>query len=138
MDEFDTGRGNERAFLTPSRTDPDDGLEISPSRGEYAGDCAILTSDNPRSEDPAAIIADMLTGVDRSDPTVDVVVELDRRGAIGRAVSEARPGDVILVAGRGHETVQVIGADELPFDDRVVAVEAIHALTNNGSDGFGE
>ena len=80
----------------------------------------------------------MLTGVDRSDPTVDVVVELDRRGAIGRAVSEARPGDVILVAGRGHETVQVIGADELPFDDRVVAVEAIHALTNNGSDGFGE
>jgi UDP-N-acetylmuramoyl-L-alanyl-D-glutamate--2,6-diaminopimelate ligase len=88
-------------------------------------DRAVITSDNPRSEDPRAILDDVLAGVDLPD-TVDV--EPDRRGAIGLAVASARPGDVVVVAGKGHETTQVTGADVVPFDDRVVAAEALDRL----------
>ncbi len=88
-------------------------------------DRVIVTSDNPRSEDPDEIIAQILTGV--PDGTT-VEVEPDRRAAIALAVANARDGDVILIAGKGHETTQTIGDDAIEFDDRMVAVEAISAM----------
>ncbi len=74
-------------------------------------DRAYLTSDNPRSEDPAAIIADVLAGVaaDAAPPLVRPVVEIDRRRAIARAITEANAGDVVVIAGKGHETGQIVG-----------------------------
>jgi UDP-N-acetylmuramoyl-L-alanyl-D-glutamate--2,6-diaminopimelate ligase len=89
-------------------------------------DVAILTSDNPRGEDPDAIIAETLTGA-----VGDVEVEPDRREAIVRAVELARPGDVVLIAGKGHEQGQEIAGRKLPFDDRAVAREALRALTTS-------
>jgi UDP-N-acetylmuramoyl-L-alanyl-D-glutamate--2,6-diaminopimelate ligase len=90
-------------------------------------DVAILTSDNPRSEDPLAILAAMLDGV-LSVPQAErgrVVVEPDRAAAIGQAVALAAPGDVIVVAGKGHETGQYVGGAVLPFDDREVTAAAL-------------
>jgi UDP-N-acetylmuramoyl-L-alanyl-D-glutamate--2,6-diaminopimelate ligase len=84
-------------------------------------DVAVLTSDNPRSEDPLEILAEMAAGV--SGP----LVEPDRRAAIARAVREARPGDTVVVAGKGHETGQEIGGEVLPFDDRLVLREELLA-----------
>jgi UDP-N-acetylmuramoyl-L-alanyl-D-glutamate--2,6-diaminopimelate ligase len=84
-------------------------------------DLAVLTSDNPRSEDPAAIIADVRAGAAPS-----VVVEPDRRAAIALALDAARPGDVVVIAGKGHETVQTFAdGRSTPFDDRVVAREEL-------------
>jgi UDP-N-acetylmuramoyl-L-alanyl-D-glutamate--2,6-diaminopimelate ligase len=93
-------------------------------------DVAILTSDNPRSEDPLAILAAMLDGV-LSVPQADrarMIVEPDRAAAIWQAVSLAAPGDVIVVAGKGHETGQYIAGTVLPFDDRRVTAEALERL----------
>jgi UDP-N-acetylmuramoyl-L-alanyl-D-glutamate--2,6-diaminopimelate ligase len=90
-------------------------------------DVAILTSDNPRSEDPLAILAAMLDGV-LSVPQEErarVIVEPDRAAAISQAVSLATPGDVIVVAGKGHETGQYVAGAVLPFDDRQVTAEAL-------------
>jgi UDP-N-acetylmuramoyl-L-alanyl-D-glutamate--2,6-diaminopimelate ligase len=90
-------------------------------------DVAILTSDNPRSEDPLAILAAMLDGV-LSVPQPErarVIVEPDRAAAIWQAVSLATPGDVIVVAGKGHETGQYVGGAVLPFDDRQVTAAAL-------------
>jgi UDP-N-acetylmuramoyl-L-alanyl-D-glutamate--2,6-diaminopimelate ligase len=90
-------------------------------------DVAILTSDNPRSEDPLAILAAMLDGV-LSVPQPErarVIVEPDRAAAIWQAVSLAAPGDVIVVAGKGHETGQYVGGAVLPFDDRQVTAAAL-------------
>jgi UDP-N-acetylmuramoyl-L-alanyl-D-glutamate--2,6-diaminopimelate ligase len=85
--------------------------------GEIAArlaDVVILTNDNPRREDPKAIVADILDGIaDRGD----VLIELDRRAAIQKAVSAVTPNDIVLLAGKGHETVQIIGSDRLPFND---------------------
>lgn len=83
-----------------------------------ASDFVVVTSDNPRSEDPDAIIRQILPGV-----TGAFAVEADRRKAIGRAITEAAPGDVVLIAGKGHETTQTVGTAVLPFDDRLVARE---------------
>ena len=83
-------------------------------------DLVIVTSDNPRSEDPAAIVAAVAEGARRSGATV--VEEPDRRAAIGLAISQARAGDVVLVLGKGHEQGQEIGGAILPFDDRTEAV----------------
>ncbi len=88
-------------------------------------DRAILTSDNPRSEDPDAIIAAVLRGVPDDGRTV---VEADRRTAIRRAIREAGPNDVIVIAGKGHETGQIVGADVRPFDDRIEAREALESI----------
>jgi UDP-N-acetylmuramoyl-L-alanyl-D-glutamate--2,6-diaminopimelate ligase len=85
-------------------------------------DRVILTSDNPRSEDPESIARDVLAGVPAGAP---VAVELDRRRAIGQALAEARSGDVVLIAGKGHEASQIVGAQELPFDDRLIAKELL-------------
>jgi UDP-N-acetylmuramoyl-L-alanyl-D-glutamate--2,6-diaminopimelate ligase len=90
-------------------------------------DVAILTSDNPRSEDPLAILAAMLDGV-LSVPAEErarVIIEPDRAAAIARAVSLAASGDVIVVAGKGHETGQYVAGTVLPFDDRQVTAEAL-------------
>jgi len=84
-------------------------------------DVALVTSDNPRSEDPAAIAADVVDGL-------DLDVELDRRRAIGRALEQAREGDVVLIAGKGHEQGQEIAGEKLPFDDGEVAREALRRL----------
>lgn len=85
-------------------------------------DLVFVTSDNPRTEQPAQIIQEILGGI--SDQTRVQVME-DRRAAIGAAVSEARTGDLILIAGKGHEDYQIIGTEKQPFDDRVVAREAL-------------
>ena len=80
----------------------------------------IITSDNPRSEDPQAIVDEALVGADGA-----VDVELDRRRAIARAIELAEPGDVVLIAGKGHEQGQDTGGIVTPFDDRVVAREVL-------------
>jgi len=86
-------------------------------------DVAILTSDNPRSEDPLAIIQDVLQGAG-----MDVEIDPDRRSAIHRALGLAEPGDVVVVAGKGHEQGQEISGSVHPFDDRVVVREALAEL----------
>ncbi|MGH9247505.1 MAG: UDP-N-acetylmuramoyl-L-alanyl-D-glutamate--2,6-diaminopimelate ligase [Acidimicrobiales bacterium] len=94
-------------------------------------DVVVVTSDNPRSEDPEAIIAEIVAGIPGAaarHAAGTLVVEPDRRAAIGLAVSSARPDDVVVVAGKGHETTQTIGAGVVPFDDRQVARETLAAL----------
>jgi UDP-N-acetylmuramoyl-L-alanyl-D-glutamate--2,6-diaminopimelate ligase len=86
-------------------------------------DLAIVTSDNPRSEDPLSIIQDVLQGAG-----IGVEIDPDRRTAIQRAVELAAPGDVVLIAGKGHEQGQEISGVVHPFDDRTVAREALAAL----------
>jgi UDP-N-acetylmuramoyl-L-alanyl-D-glutamate--2,6-diaminopimelate ligase len=89
---------------------------------------AIVTSDNPRNESPDAIISEILEGMNpASDPSVtaDVLVEPDRRKAIFKAIEIARPGDIVIIAGKGHETYQIVGDQVLNFDDCKVAAEAI-------------
>ena len=101
-----------------------------PVMGEVAArlaDVAVLTTDNPRSEDPAAIIEEVRAGAP------GLVVEPDRRAAIALALREAETGDVVVLAGKGHETTQVIGTESRPFDDRAVAAELLGALADTGS-----
>ncbi|MGO4884643.1 MAG: UDP-N-acetylmuramoyl-L-alanyl-D-glutamate--2,6-diaminopimelate ligase [Bryobacteraceae bacterium] len=93
-----------------------------PLMGQAAADNSdfvVLTSDNPRSEDPLAIMNDALVGIRRFD--VPLLVEPDRATAIARAIKEARPGDIVIVAGKGHETYQVLKDRTIAFDDREVA-----------------
>jgi len=88
----------------------------------------VLTSDNPRSEDPQAIIDDIRPGIEESNRMVEgknYWIIPDRSEAIRRAIDEARPGDVVLIAGKGHETYQLIGSRRLSFDDREVARKAL-------------
>lgn len=99
-----------------------------PEMGAAAGalaDAVVLTSDNPRSEDPAAIAAAAATGLDRVGASYSV--ELDRRAAIAAAIGAARPGDVVMVLGKGAETGQIVGTERRPFDDRVVAADLLEA-----------
>jgi UDP-N-acetylmuramoyl-L-alanyl-D-glutamate--2,6-diaminopimelate ligase len=95
-------------------------------------DLVVLTSDNPRSEVPERIVDDIKRGlappVDPTAPprpTTPFLVLLDRRAAIEYAIREARPGDLVLVAGKGHEKYQVIGERTFPFDDAEVARAAL-------------
>jgi UDP-N-acetylmuramoyl-L-alanyl-D-glutamate--2,6-diaminopimelate ligase len=94
-----------------------------PLMGKVAADLAdvtIVTSDNPRSEEPLAIIQDVLQGAG-----MDVEIDPDRRGAIVRAIAIAETGDVVVIAGKGHEQGQDVAGAVTPFDDRVVAREAL-------------
>ncbi|MBU0718648.1 MAG: UDP-N-acetylmuramoyl-L-alanyl-D-glutamate--2,6-diaminopimelate ligase [Planctomycetes bacterium] len=94
-----------------------------PRMAEVVGqiaDLAFVTSDNPRTEDPRQIIEEMLPGF-RSTPRCRVEVQVDRRRAIEAAISQAQPGDTVLVAGKGHEDYQLIGDKVLHFDDVEVA-----------------
>ena len=88
-----------------------------------ASDFVVLTSDNPRSEDPLAIMNDALVGIRRFD--VSHVVEPDRQAAIRAALKEAREGDIVILAGKGHETYQVLKDKTIEFDDRAVAREVL-------------
>jgi UDP-N-acetylmuramoyl-L-alanyl-D-glutamate--2,6-diaminopimelate ligase len=100
-----------------------------PLMGAAAGkgaDVTILTSDNPRSEDPQTIADAVLPGL--REGGADVVVELDRRAAIRHALRTAGSGDVVVIAGKGPETGQTIGGQTLPFDDRDVAREELGVL----------
>jgi UDP-N-acetylmuramoyl-L-alanyl-D-glutamate--2,6-diaminopimelate ligase len=81
-------------------------------------DLAVLTSDNPRSEDPDRIIADVKDGAEGPG---QLVIVADRARAISRALTTASPGDVVVIAGKGHETGQEIGGRTIPFDDAEVA-----------------
>ncbi len=100
-----------------------------PLMGEAAGslsDLAILTSDNPRSEDPLRIMSDALVGLQKA--AKPYLAEVDRRAAIRKALEEARAGDVILIAGKGHETYQILKNRTVHFDDREVAREVLHDM----------
>ena len=102
--------------------------------GSIAQACAdqvIITSDNPRSEDPQQIIDHIIEGTSR-----EVVVEPDRRAAIRQAILEADKNDVVLIAGKGHEDYQILGAQRLPFSDQGearLALRAREALAIKGS-----
>jgi UDP-N-acetylmuramoyl-L-alanyl-D-glutamate--2,6-diaminopimelate ligase len=82
-------------------------------------DLVVLTSDNPRSEEPMAIIEEALVGV--RETTAECVVEPDRAAAIAVAIKAARAGDIVLLAGKGHEKVQILRDRTVPFDDVAVA-----------------
>jgi UDP-N-acetylmuramyl tripeptide synthase len=86
----------------------------------------VLTSDNPRSEDPEAILAEVARGA-AEVADADWTVEVDRRAAIGRALAAAAPGDVVVIAGKGHETYQELADRTIDFDDRAVARELLEA-----------
>jgi UDP-N-acetylmuramoyl-L-alanyl-D-glutamate--2,6-diaminopimelate ligase len=93
-----------------------------PLMGEAAGrlsDVVVLSSDNPRSEDPLKIINDAIVGLQRT--SAKVLIEPDRERAIELAIEQARPGDIVLLAGKGHETTQVLKDRTIPLDDREVA-----------------
>ena len=105
-----------------------------PRMGEIAtrlSDVAVVTSDNPRSEDPDAIIAEILAGIPgagRNGGDATVEVEADRRAAIALAIAAAEPGDTVVIAGKGHEQGQEFeGGRKVPFDDVAVAREALRA-----------
>jgi UDP-N-acetylmuramoyl-L-alanyl-D-glutamate--2,6-diaminopimelate ligase len=103
-----------------------------PLMGEVAGhlsDLAVLTSDNPRSEDPILIMNDVLVGLQRTGRPY--LVEVDREAAIRKALLEAREGDVVVLAGKGHETYQILKDGTVPFDDRLVARKVLREM------GFG-
>jgi UDP-N-acetylmuramoyl-L-alanyl-D-glutamate--2,6-diaminopimelate ligase len=95
--------------------------------GARRTDRAIVTSDNPRSEEPRAIIDEIVAGVPR-ELLAQVTVEPDRRAAIRIALDEAHEGDTVVIAGKGHEQGQVVGDRRIPFDDRAVAEELLAEL----------
>jgi UDP-N-acetylmuramoyl-L-alanyl-D-glutamate--2,6-diaminopimelate ligase len=95
--------------------------------GKVAGSLAhiaIATSDNPRSESPEAILSEIEAGLTASGATKYLKIA-DRREAIRQAIELANPGTVVVIAGKGHETTQVMGDREYPFDDRIVAAEMV-------------
>ena len=95
--------------------------------GARLADLLVITSDNPRSEDPASIASAVAAGA--AEGSAELRVELDRRAAIAVALEEARPGDVVVVAGKGHEATQTIGDQVLPFDDREVVRDLLRSDT---------
>lgn len=98
-----------------------------------ASDLAVLTSDNPRSEDPLAIINDAMAGL--AGFTTPHIVEPDRATAIRLALEHAEPGDIVLLAGKGHETYQVLKDRTIHFDDRELAREVLRQMGFRGKDG---
>jgi UDP-N-acetylmuramoyl-L-alanyl-D-glutamate--2,6-diaminopimelate ligase len=114
--------GNKGRVITLFGCGGDRDRSKRPLMGEAAGigsDFVVLTSDNPRSEDPLAIINDALVGLQRSGTKYKV--EPDRKAAIALAIHEGGPGDIVLLAGKGHEKVQVVRQGPIPFDDVAVA-----------------
>ncbi len=117
--------------------DRDPGKRPQMGRAAAEGaDLVVVTSDNPRTEDPAAIIDAIVPGVEQTGlPRAEsaaaergFLVEVDREKAIGLAVTGAREGDTLLIAGKGHEDYQIVGTTKRPFDDRAVARAAIAAV----------
>ncbi|ORV42330.1 UDP-N-acetylmuramoyl-L-alanyl-D-glutamate--2,6-diaminopimelate ligase [Mycobacterium conspicuum] len=107
--------------------DPGKRAEMGEVAAELA-DLVVVTDDNPRSEDPAAIRREILTGTSGSGSSTEVVEIGDRREAIRHAVAWARAGDVVVIAGKGHETGQRSGTEVRPFDDRVELAAALEDL----------
>lgn len=103
--------------------DRDSGKRPIMGRAALAADYAVVTSDNPRTEDPNAIIEDIVAGMGEGTDHFEVVP--DRRDAIARAIAVANSGDAILIAGKGHEDYQIIGTEKHHFDDREVAAEEL-------------
>lgn len=102
-----------------------------PMMGEASAklsDWVIATSDNPRSENPVMILNDIRVGLDRVGKNYELIV--DRREAIFRAVTQAKPGDVVVIAGKGHETYQILPTGKIHFDDREIAREALAERKN--------
>jgi UDP-N-acetylmuramoyl-L-alanyl-D-glutamate--2,6-diaminopimelate ligase len=126
--EFVQEAGNRGRVITVFGCGGDRDRAKRPMMGEAAGrgsDFAVLTSDNPRSEDPLGIINDALVGLQRSGARQKI--EPDRRSAIDLAIREASPGDIVLVAGKGHEKVQITRDGSIPFDDVEVAREVLRS-----------
>ena len=99
----------------------------------WLSDFVVITSDNPRSEDPLAIIADVERGLAQSQTPHRSIA--DREAAIVRAIGEAEPGDMVVIAGKGHEQEQVVGSQVLPFEDAAVARAALAARRNGARVG---
>ena len=91
-------------------------------------DWSIITSDNPRSEDPEKIVHEIEEGFLEKGSKGEYEICMDRKDAIYRAVDMARSGDMVVIAGKGHEKVQIVGSEEFPFDDQEVAKQAIQAV----------
>lgn len=126
--EFVTRAGSSARVITLFGCGGDRDRAKRPLMGEAAGrgsDFVVLTSDNPRSEDPRAIINDSLVGLQKTG--VKYTVEVDRRKAIALGIGEARPADIVLLAGKGHEKVQVTREGSNPFDDVEVARQVLKA-----------
>jgi UDP-N-acetylmuramoyl-L-alanyl-D-glutamate--2,6-diaminopimelate ligase len=127
--ELVSGAGPKGRVLTVFGCGGDRDRKKRPLMGEAAGrgsDFVVLTSDNPRSEDPLAIINDAVVGLQKSG--VKYSVEPDRRKAIALGIGEARPGDIVLLAGKGHEKVQITREGAAPFDDLEVARAALRRV----------
>ena len=127
--EFVSRTGSKGRVITLFGCGGDRDRAKRPLMGEAAGkgsDFVVLTSDNPRSEDPLAIINDAMVGLQRSG--TKYAMEPDRRKAIAVALKQATPGDIVLLAGKGHEKVQVSREGTIPFDDVEVARETLTAL----------
>ena len=102
-----------------------------PEMGRIAAmqsDLLIITSDNPRTEDPQEIVDQICKGVEGVSGGAPYIVELDRGKAIKKALGEARKGDLVLIAGKGHEDYQIIGTEKRPFDDRKVTAELLSRM----------
>jgi UDP-N-acetylmuramoyl-L-alanyl-D-glutamate--2,6-diaminopimelate ligase len=107
-----------------------------PLMGEVAGtlsDLAVLTSDNPRSEDPLRIINDVLVGLQKTGKPY--LAEVDRETAIRKALAAARAGDAVLIAGKGHESYQILRHETIPFDDREVARKVLKEMGYGKEEG---
>ena len=125
--DFLAQRGGSGRVITVFGCGGDRDRSKRPLMGDAAGtgsDFVILTSDNPRSENPIDIMNDALPGLQRSG--VRYTVEPDRRTAIAMAIDEAQSGDIVLIAGKGHEKVQVTASGTVPFDDVDEALRALH------------
>ncbi len=126
--DFLTQRGGPGRVITVFGCGGDRDRSKRPLMGEAAGtgsDFVILTSDNPRSENPIDIMNDAMPGLQRSGTRYSL--EPDRRKAIALAIHEAEPGDIVLIAGKGHEKVQTTSAGAVPFDDIEEATNALHS-----------
>ncbi|MGZ4578170.1 MAG: UDP-N-acetylmuramoyl-L-alanyl-D-glutamate--2,6-diaminopimelate ligase [Mycobacterium sp.] len=126
------GRRLAVVFGAGGERDPGKRAPMGATAAELA-DLVVVTDDNPRGEDPAAIRREILAGAAASGGAAEVVEIGDRRAAIRHAAAWARPGDAVLIAGKGHETGQRGAGQTRPFDDRVELTEALRALRTRGA-----
>jgi UDP-N-acetylmuramyl tripeptide synthase len=104
------------------------------SAGRLA-DLTVVTSDNPRTESPESILDEIMAGLPAGAEHLRIT---DRRRAIAETLAQAEPGDTVLLAGKGHETYQVVGKEYRPFDEREIVTELMGRGTGNGEWGTGK